>query len=313
MTVATSTAPLNASRRRPHRGRRRRTPLPLVTLFLLPSLIVYVLFMIVPLIGTMRLSLSSWDGFQPDVNFIGLANYVNLFGDPAFLAALGNNLIWAVVGTVSPIVIALPLAILLWNNPRGRNFFRVVYFLPHILPIVVIGLIWGWIYNPLFGPLNGLLTAVGLGDWAQGWLGNGDTALYAVLFTAIWATFGLVTVLFMAGLQGVSRDLVDAAVVDGANAWQRTRFVLLPAIAPVFTFALTIVLVGAFSVFDIVYVMTRGGPGTATEVMSTYAFRIGFGRNLQGYASAVAMVITAISFALAIVLLRLRERNRQNG
>jgi ABC-type sugar transport system permease subunit len=290
--------------------RRRPTPRPIVALFILPSLSLYLLFMVMPFLGTIRLSLSSWDGFQPVQDFIGLDNFLRLVQDEAFLSALRNNLIWAVIGTAAPILLALPLAVILWSGSWGRNFFRVVFFLPVILPAVVAGLVWGWIYHPLFGPLNTGLTAIGLGDWAQGWLGNEETALFAVLVAAIWGTFGFVVVMFLAGLQGVDSDLVDASVVDGANARQRLWYVLLPAIAPVFTFVLTITLVGAFSVFDIIYVMTRGGPGTATEVIAGYAFRVGFGRNDQGYGAAVAMVIAVISLVLALLLLRLRERNR---
>jgi ABC-type sugar transport system permease subunit len=180
-----------------------------------------------------------------------------------------------------------------------------------ILPTVVIGLVWGWIYNPLFGVLNSLLEAVGLGDLAKGWLGDPDTALIAVLIAAIWSTFGFVVVMFLAGLQGIDMNLVDAAKVDGANAAQRAWHILLPGIAPIFTFVLTITLVGAFSVFDIVYVMTRGGPGTATEVMAGYAYKMAFGRNFAGYGAAISMVIAAISLVLAVVLLRYRERGRR--
>jgi len=158
--------------------------------------------------------------------------------------------------------------------------------------------------------LNTALETVGLGQFAMGWLGNPTTALYAVLIAAIWATFGFCVVMFLAGLQGIDLNLVDAAKVDGANAWQRARHILLPGIAPVFTFVLTITLVGAFSVFDIVYVMTKGGPGTATETMAGYSYKMAFGRNFAGYGSAISMVIAVISLVLAVLLLRFRERSR---
>jgi raffinose/stachyose/melibiose transport system permease protein len=313
MTGLATTPGVGIARRlRPRRGagRRRNTSWPLVAVFVLPSVLIYVLFMVWPFLGTAQLSLQAWDGFARDKTFVGLANYVALFSDGEFWAALSHNLIWAVVGTIAPIAIGLPIAIMLWSGSRFRLVFRAIYFLPVILPIVVIGIIWGWIYNPLFGVLNTGLETVGLGQFAMGWLGNPTTALYAVLVAAIWATFGFCVVMFLAGLQGIDMNLVDAAKVDGANAWQRARHILLPGIAPVFTFVLTITLVGAFSVFDIVYVMTKGGPGTATETMAGYSYKMAFGRNFAGYGSAISMVIAVISLVLAVLLLRFRERSR---
>lgn len=283
----------------------------MIALFVLPALAIYLLFMVYPFIGTFLYSLSAWDGFAPHKTFVGLGNYIALLNDSDFWSALRNNMIWAVVGTAAPLAIGFPIAVLLWSGSRGRLAFRAIYFLPVTLPIVVIGLLWGWIYNPLFGILNTFLVAIGLGDLARGWLGDPDTALIAVLIAAIWATFGFVVVMFLAGLQGIDTNLVDAAKVDGANAFQRARHVLLPGIAPVFTFVLTITLVGAFSVFDIVYVMTRGGPGTATETMAGYAYKMAFSRNFAGYGAAISMVIAVISLVLAVLLLRFRERGRR--
>jgi raffinose/stachyose/melibiose transport system permease protein len=296
--------------RRRRRTRRRHTSWAMVALFVLPSLAIYLLFMVYPFIGTMQLSLSAWDGFAPQKTFVGLANFVALMNDADFWSALRNNMIWAVIGTAAPIAIGFPIAVLLWSGSRGRLAFRAIYFLPVILPTVVIGLIWGWIYNPLFGVLNSFLEAIGLGELAKGWLGDPDTALVAVLIAAVWSYFGFVVVMFLAGLQGIDMNLIDAAKVDGANAGRRAWHILLPGIAPVFTFVLTITLVGAFSVFDIVYVMTRGGPGTATEVMAGYAYKMAFGRNFAGYGAAISMVIAIISLVLAVVLLRFRERGR---
>jgi ABC-type sugar transport system permease subunit len=301
------------ARRRSRPGRRRRTSSPLVALFVLPSVVIYGLFMVYPFLGTIYLSLTSWDGFAATKDFVGLDNYRVLFQDAEFWEALSHNLIWAVIGTAAPIIIGLPIAVMLWSGARFRLAFRAMYFLPVILPSVVQGIIWGWIYNPIFGVLNTFLEAVGLGQLATGWLGNPDTALYAVLAAAIWATFGMIVVFFLAGLQGIDMNLVDAARVDGANAWQRTRHVLLPGIAPIFTFVLTITLVGAFSVFDVIYVLTRGGPGTATEVLAGYSYEMAFNRSYAGYGSAISMVIAVLSLVLAIVFLKLRERNRLNG
>lgn len=317
MAVTAAPTPTGLGRlahwRRAGTARRRRTSPLLVGVFVLPSVAIYGLFMVYPFLGTIHLSLTSWDGFAPTKDFIGFDNYRVLFQDAEFWEALSHNLIWAVIGTAAPIVIGLPIAVMLWSGARFRLAFRTIYFLPVILPSVVQGIIWGWIYNPIFGVLNSILEAVGLGQLAIGWLGNPDTALYAVLGAAVWATFGMVVVFFLAGLQGIDMNLVDAARVDGANAWQRTRHVLLPGIAPIFTFVFTITLVGAFSVFDVIYVLTRGGPGTATEVLAGYSYEMAFSRNYAGYGASISMVIAVLSLVLAIVFLRIRERNRLNG
>jgi raffinose/stachyose/melibiose transport system permease protein len=299
--------------RRTGSGRGRRTSPLLVAVFVLPSLLIYVLFMAYPFLGTIQLSLTSWDGFAAAKDFIGFDNYGVLIQDNAFWNALGHNLIWAVVGTIAPIVIGLPLAIVLWSGARFRLAFRAMYFLPVILPSVVAGIIWGWIYNPLFGVLNTILEGVGLGAFTNGWLGDPDTALWAVLGAAVWGAFGTLVIFFLAGLQAIDLNLIDAARVDGANAWQRARHVILPGIAPMFTFVFTITLVGAFSVFDIVYVLTSGGPGTATEVLAGYSYKMAFGRSYAGYGSAVSMIIALLSLVLAILFLRIRERGRTNG
>jgi raffinose/stachyose/melibiose transport system permease protein len=310
--VATGVRGLLARGRSRPQGARRTSAL-LLAVFVGPSLAIYLLFMVYPFLGTVGLSLTSWDGFAPSKDFIGLDNYAVLIGDEAFWNALIHNLIWAVVGTAAPILIGLPLAIVLWSGVRFRLAFRAMYFLPVILPSVVAGIIWGWIYNPLFGVLNTILETVGLESFTNGWLGDPDTALWAVLGAAVWGAFGTLVVFFLAGLQGIDQNLIDAARVDGANAWQRTRHVILPGIAPMFTFVFTITLVGAFSVFDIVYVLTLGGPGTATEVLAGYAYKMAFGRNFAGYGSAVAMIIAILSLVLAVAFLRIRERGRTGG
>src|SRR2546423_1809393 len=220
MAVTSAPAPTGlgrlALRRASRASRRRRTNPLLVAAFVLPSLLIYGLFMVYPFLGTIHLSLTSWDGFAATKDFIGLDNYRVLFQDGEFWEALSHNLIWAVIGTAAPIIIGLPIAVMLWSGARFRLGFRAMYFLPVILPSVVQGIIWGWIYNPIFGVLNSILEAVGLGQFTTGWLGNPDTALYAVLAAAVWATFGMVVVFFMAGLQGIYMNLVDAARLDFA-------------------------------------------------------------------------------------------------
>jgi ABC-type sugar transport system permease subunit len=205
-------------------------------------------------------------------------------------------------------VVGLLLAMLLWSRPRGFTFFRTVYFMPQVLSSVVVALVWQWIYNPIFGLLNQSLDRVGLESVSRGWLGDPETALYAVLVAAIWAEVGFAFVVFLAGLQNVSRDLLEAATIDGANAWQRFRHVTIPQLANVINVIVALELIGGFAVFDIILVMTGGGPNNATEVIATYTYAEAFTQNRVGFAATLSLVMTAITLVASILFLRLRER-----
>ena len=277
-------------------------------LFVLPAFLVYALFMIYPFGQSIYLSLTSWDGAQPVKEFVGLANYAALLQDQLLWTSLSHNLIWVVLGTISPLVIGLVLAMLLWNRPPGFTLFRTFYFMPQVLSSVVIAIVWGWIYNPIFGALNQGLAAVGLEELERAWLGDGDVALFAVLAAAVWAQTGFVFVIFMAGLQNVSRDLLEAAMLDGANAWSRFWNVTVPQLANVTTVVTVFLLIGGFNVFDIIFVMTGGGPANATEVIATYTYSEAFTQNRVGYGAALSMVMTVLSLVAAVVFMRIRER-----
>ena len=280
-------------------------------LFVLPALVLYLLFMVWPFIQSIWFAMTDWNGATATKNFVGLANFAELLRDDLFRLALRNNLVWVVVGTVSPLVIGLALAMLLWNRPKGFTLFRTVFFLPHILLTVVIGIIWGWIYNPIFGILNKGLDSIGLEDISRGWLGDPNMALYAVLIAAIWAEVGFVFVILLAGLQNVSRDLLEAATIDGANAWHRFKDVTVPQLANVLNVVTALLLIGGFNVFDIIFVMTSGGPANATQTMATMTYDQAFTLNRVGYGAAISLVMTAISLVASVVFLKLRERGEE--
>jgi ABC-type sugar transport system permease subunit len=277
-------------------------------LFVLPAFVLYAIFMIYPFFQSIYLSFTNWNGADPVKHWVGLANYRELIHDDHLWKSLRHNLTWVIVGTISPMVIGLLLAILLWRRPRGFTFFRTAYFMPQVLSSVVIAIVWGWIYNPIFGLLNQSLDKLGLGSLSRGWLGDPNVALYAVLVAAIWAETGFVFVVFLAGLQNVSRDLLEAATVDGANAWQRFWDVTLPQLANVITVVGALLLIGGFNVFDIVFVMTGGGPNNATEVIGTYTYTEAFTQNRVGYAATLSLVMTAISLVASFIFIRVRER-----
>ncbi|MFT4038151.1 MAG: sugar ABC transporter permease [Thermomicrobiales bacterium] len=277
-------------------------------LFVLPALVLYLIFVGFPFIQTIYFSLTDWNGVRPTKNFVGLANWQEMIRDPLLWKSLRNNVTWVIVGTLVPMAIGLLLAMLLWRRPRGFTLFRTVFFMPQVLSAVVIGIIWSWIYNPLFGNLNKLLKLVGLGDLARGWLGDPAVALYAVLGAAIWAEVGFVFVVFLAGLQNVSKDLLEAATIDGANGWHRFKDVTVPQLSNVINVVTALLLIGGFNVFDIVFVMTQGGPANATEVIATYTYKEAFTQNRVGYASTLSLVMTAIALVTSVAFIRLRER-----
>jgi raffinose/stachyose/melibiose transport system permease protein len=286
---------------------RLRNSLP-AYLFLLPALIIYGTFVLWPIIDNLALSLTSWRGGTDPRQFVGLRNYTEAFRDPLVLLSLQNNLVWIAGVTVGVVGLALLSAVVLWTTQRGRLLFRTVFFMPAILSLVVTGIIWNWIYNPVFGILNRVFEAVGLPGLSRGWLGDSETALFSVIVTKIWQGFGWSMVLFLAGLMSIDPDLLDAARIDGTNAWQRFVHVTLPQLRHVTTVVTLIAVIAGFKVFDIIFVMTQGGPGNRTLVMSIYVYRQAFKYDAPGYGAAVSVILTAIIMAVSVVYIRLREQ-----
>ncbi len=280
-------------------------------LFLAPSVILYAMFMIYPFFQSIYLSFTDWNGVGEIGDFVGLQNYREMIRDDLLWQSLGHNAIWVVLGTIGPLILGLALAMLLWRQPKGFTLFRTVYFLPQVLSPVIIAIVWGWVYNPVFGLLNEGLDAIGLETISRGWLGDSSTALYAVLVAAIWAETGFVFVVFLAGLQSVSRDLLEAATLDGANAWQRLKDVTIPQLSNVITVITALLLIGGFSVFDIIFVMTGGGPNHSTEVIATYTYTEAFVQNRAGYSATLSLILTVISLVASVVFIRFRERGAQ--
>lgn len=293
------------------RARRQQNRLGL--LLIAPALVVVVVFFLFPLASAVYFSLTSWDGVNDTVPFVGLDNYVETATDPAVWHALRNNVVWIVVGTVSPLVLGLVIAVLMWSGIRGVLAFRLVYFLPFLMPPIVVGIVWSWIYDPIDGWLNRLLGAVGLSSLERGWLGEPGTALWAVLATAIWAYTGFVIVIFLAALQNVDEAQVDAARVDGAGPVRRLWHVILPQITPVFLTVATITLVGGFSVFDLVFIMTGGGPGDATMVIGAYSYQNAFQFSRVGYGTTLALLITLLSIPFVVGINRLQRGLSERG
>ena len=277
-------------------------------LFVLPAFLLYGFFVLWPFFNTIYYSLTDWDGAQPIKNFVGLANYRTMWNDSLMWLSLRHNLIWIALGTLTPVVIGLILANLIWSGVKGRIVFRTIFFMPVVMASVVVGIIWHWIYHPLFGPINVVLRSVGLDEIARGWLGDYDLAIYALLLAGLWAYFGFCFVILLAALQGIDMELHDAAKIDGAGSLKRFFHVTIPQLAPVLTMLTAFTLIGGFNVFDIIYITTRGGPANATEVLATYTYRQAFTLNEAGYGAALTMVITVLSLGASYVFITLRER-----
>jgi raffinose/stachyose/melibiose transport system permease protein len=283
----------------PRRGRRRHGGLS-PWLFALPALAVYVVFLVYPSITSLFFSLTDWDGLSPTYNMVGLQNYADMAKDPVIWTALKNNAIWTVVTLTVPMVLGLTLAIVLNGRVRGKPVLRLIFYTPAVLPLVSIASIWGWLYNPQYGAINELLRVVGLGSWAQPWLGQDSTALAAIMVPAIWLRAGFPMLLYLAALQGIAAEMYEAATVDGASRWQQFWFITMPSLKPAHYIVLALSLIDSFKVFDMVYAMTYGGPGTATQVMGTWMYANVFQYYQAGYGTAIAVVITVIAVVVSI-------------
>lgn len=288
----------------PGDGERRRHRRPNVPyLLLVPALVFYAFVVLVPTLTGAGYAFTDWAGRRETPGFVGLDNFTELFAAPAARSALRNTLIIAVSTTVVQTLIGLALALALHSTLASRNVLRTMFFAPALLPPVIIGFLWQYILTPA-GPLNDALSSIGLGGLTQNWLGDSSVALASVIGVIIWQNAGLTMVIYLAGLQGVPPELHEAASIDGAGRWQRLRNVTLPLLAPATTIALSLTLIGSLKLFDQVYVMTNGGPGYATETLSVVMYKEAFVSGRYGYSTAIALVLTMIVFAFALLQLR---------
>ena len=287
--------------------RLRRSVYPYV--WISPALLVFGVFTLLPLAAGVALSLVGWDGIHA-ARWQGLANYVQVLQDQTFWQALGHNVIYAVGTVVGKIVLALVLAVLLNRALRGRAVFRTVLFMPVVMSFVVVGLIWSWIYNYNFGLLNAIVGALGLQAWKQDWLGNASIALGALIVVDIWKWFGFHMVINLAGLQSIPNELYEAARIDGASAWQSFWHVTLPLLKPVTMINVLLATSGAFNVFDLVYVMTEGGPVNATDVAMLHIYTQAFQFYRFGYAAAMSYILLILVGIVTLVLMRVMRQER---
>lgn len=287
-------------------ARRRRRFDATPYLFLLPSLLLYVVFMLVPLVQTVGVSFTTWDGFTAP-QYVGVQNYTDILGDPKFRYALWHNIVWTVITMVLAVGIALTLASVLSRLRAGRGFFRVTFFLPNVVSLSVVAVLWGQIYNPLVGPVNVILKNVGLGGLAHRWLGEPETVLPAINVANSWHSYGFYMVVLLAGLQAIDGALYEAAIVDGAGAWALFRYVTLPGLRNVLNLVLILAFINALKGFTLVWIMTQGGPVNRSELLATYIYRAAFLANQLGPAAAASVVLSVLVIGTTVIFNRLRE------
>lgn len=283
---------------------RRREKAVVVLAFLLPPGLLYFWLVLLPVIQAVYFSLYKWNGLGPMQDFIGLDNYTRILSDRVFLQALGHNVLIVVLSTALQLPLALALALLIRQNLRGRTVFRMIFFLPYVLSEVVTGVIWSFIYNPQTGLINSVLSAIIPGYQAQGWLGDPRLVIFALFVVVSWKYFGLHLILYMAGLQNIPAELEEAALIDGATGLRVLRYVTIPLMAPTIRLTIYLSVLGALQIFDLVWVMTSGGPVNASDTMATYLYKFGFQRFAIGYGSAVAVALFLICFLFSLIYQR---------
>ncbi|HFC11366.1 MAG TPA: sugar ABC transporter permease [Anaerolineae bacterium] len=279
-------------------------------LFILPALLIFATFFAYPVLSSFYLSLTKWNGISPDLKFVGLKNFGRIWNDRHFWSALRHTFKYAFLVTTIQNIIGLVLALAVSNNFfRG---FRVLFLIPPLISSIALGSIWKYMYAPN-GVLNSMIEAVGLPNLTQDWLGDPNLALYSLVLTTIWKWSGMSMIIYLAGLQAIPKMIQEAASIDGVSVWQRFRFITFPLIAPAFTINIVLSMIGSLKVFDIIYLMTQGGPGRVTESLTTYIFGRAFEANKFGYATAVAVVMFVIILVLSLIQLRYLTRREVRG
>ena len=296
-----------------YRLRRRGSRAATIIAFLLPSVALFLLFVIIPVVQAAHYSLYKWNGLGSLDDYIGLQNYQTLFHDPIFLQAIKNNFLIAILSLLIQLPAAFFLALLVNRRLPGRTFFRTVFFLPYVLAPVVIGLIWSFIYNPSNGLIAGLLHQFAPHVIPPAFLADRHAVLYAIFVAISWEFFGFHLILYLTGLQNIPDDLVEAARVDGARRWQTVRYVILPLLGSTIRLSALFSVLGSLQFFDLIWVMSGGGPVGASETMATYQIHYGLQEFRLGYGTAAAVVMAGVCLIFALLYQGIIMRQDLNG
>jgi raffinose/stachyose/melibiose transport system permease protein len=288
-------------------GQRRRIQLGRIATivgFLLPAAAIYIGLVLLPVIQAVYFSVFRWNGLGPLQNFTGLTNYGRALSDKVFIGALGHNLQLILLSLVIQLPLALGLALLVGRELPGRAVFRTIFFLPFVLSEVITGVIWNFIYRPEGGLVNSLLLSIFPNSTPTAWLADPDTVLYALFAVITWKYFGYHMILYLAGLQNIPAELEEASQIDGCGRLQTLRYITIPLLGSTIRLSIYLSVLGSLQFFDLIWVMTTGGPVGASHTMATYLYHFGFQRFQLGYGSAIAAIMFLICFGFSLVYQR---------
>lgn len=268
--------------------------------FILPNLIGYTIFIFLPVCFSLILSEMEWDGSRNPMVFVGLENFKRLINDSTFRISFINTLKYAVFTVPITVVASLLLAVLLNKKIKGIAVFRTSFFFPYIASLVAVGAVWNMLFQPEYGPINNLLRAIGIANPPR-WVVSTKWAMMAVIIVSIWKFMGYYMIVYLAALQGISPALYEAASIDGANGWRKLRYITIPLLTPTTFFVMMMLTIQCFKVFDLIYVMTGGGPGRSTNVLVNFIYNSAFVKFDFGYASAAAIVLFVIVLVVTLI------------
>ncbi|MDO7908026.1 sugar ABC transporter permease [Paenibacillus sp. JX-17] len=279
-------------------------------LFLLPGTLLYLFLFVYPTLAGFFYSFTDWDGVSESYKMVGLDNYKDSFQSIVFQKTVLNNVKFMISVVIIQTIVSLVLAMLLAKNTKTRVFLRALYFFPAILSSVSVGLIWSFIYDPTIGMLNLGLDAAHLGSLANNWIGDKKIAIYSIAFVQVWAHAGQMMIVFIAGLQSIPKELYESARIDGGSRWQLFRSVTWPLLAPSATIVVAYTTIQSFKAFDLIFVMTDGGPNYATEILSTFIYHTAFSSYKFGLASAGSMIFLVVLAVLTYIQFKALRADR---
>lgn len=274
--------------------------------FILPNFIGFTLFILIPVIFSFVLSFCKWDGFNA-IQFIGLKNFSSIFNDRVFKSSFWKTINYTIFTVLFTMLMALFLSVVLNNKLKGRNMFRSAIFFPYVASIVAVGAVWQSMFQKDFGPINSFLRAIGIAN-PPGWLASTKWAMTALIIVSIWKFMGYYMIIYLAALQDIPAQLYEAATIDGASSWQKFLKITFPMLTPSTFFVFIMLTINSFKVFDLVYVMTEGGPGTATTVLVKYIYDQSFIAWNYGKASAASMILFLIVGVVTIIQFRAEKK-----
>jgi raffinose/stachyose/melibiose transport system permease protein len=283
-----------------------------VAVFLVPALVLYLVFVLVPIVQAAHYSLYKWNGLKPLTDFVGIDNYVRAFNSPVFITSVGNNLLIIFLSLLIQIPFSLGLAVLLNQRFRGRAVFRLLFFLPYVLSEAITGIVFSLMLKPA-SVVDTILATAGVPGLIQDWLGDTNIVMLTLFVIISWKYFGFHMILLLAGLQGIPREIVDASLIDGAGRVTSFRYVTLPLLGPTLRVSVFLSMIGALQLFDMVWVMTAGGPLNQSSTMAIAMFKAGFKNSQMGYGSALAVILFACALVVALLYQRFVLRRDTEG